>query len=125
MFTQNIDCVYLFWSKNKKNRYTPSNPSFSIYIKVGFKGVYISRTCFLDGGDIYFRVLKHSLRQNQNKCHNINSNTPHLYSQWSKNMLYKYCATIQFSCVTAHMLKKSNAIIKQTKAKNEKQKNKN
>ena len=45
-FPQNIDCGYalepprrggsneypqsMFWSKNKKNRYTPANPSFSI-----------------------------------------------------------------------------------------------
>ena len=45
-FAQNIDCGYtlepphrgdsneypqsMFWSKNKKNRYTPANPSFSI-----------------------------------------------------------------------------------------------
>ena len=31
----------MFWSKNKKNRYT--------YIKVGFEGVYFTRTCFPDG----------------------------------------------------------------------------
>ena len=46
IFAQNIDCGYtlephrrgdsneypqsLFWSKNKKNRYIPANPSFSI-----------------------------------------------------------------------------------------------
>ena len=46
IFAQNIDCRYtleqprrgdsneypqsMFWSKNKKNRYTPANPSFSI-----------------------------------------------------------------------------------------------
>ena len=59
IFAQNIDCGYtlggsneypqsMFWSKNKKNRYTPANPSFAIYIKVGFEGVHISRTCFPD-----------------------------------------------------------------------------
>ena len=37
----------MFWIKNKKIRYTPANPSFSI--RVGFKGVYISQTCFSDG----------------------------------------------------------------------------
>ena len=37
----------MFWSKNKKNRFTPAYPSFTI-IKVGFKGVYIARTCSLD-----------------------------------------------------------------------------
>ena len=37
----------MFWSKNKKNRYTPAYPSFAI-IKVGFKGIYITRTCFRD-----------------------------------------------------------------------------
>ena len=46
IFAQNIDCGYtlepprrggsnespqsMFWSKNKKNRYTPTNPSFTI-----------------------------------------------------------------------------------------------
>ena len=64
IFAQNIDCGYtlepprrggsneypqsMLWSKNKKNRYTPHNPVF-FYIKAGFKGVYISRTCFPDG----------------------------------------------------------------------------
>ena len=38
----------MFWSKNQKNRYTTANPSF-FYIKVGFKGLYISRRCFPDG----------------------------------------------------------------------------
>ena len=53
IFAQNIDCgecgypQSMFWSKNKKNRYTPAYPSFC-YIKVGFKGVFISRTCFPD-----------------------------------------------------------------------------
>ena len=36
----------MFWSKNKKNRYTPANPFY--YIKVGFKGVFIARICFPD-----------------------------------------------------------------------------
>ena len=31
-----------------KNRYAPADPCF-FYIKVGFKGVYISRACFPDG----------------------------------------------------------------------------
>ena len=60
IFAQNIHCEYTlelprrcssneytqskFWSKNKKNRYTPANPRF--IIKVGSKGVYIARTCF-------------------------------------------------------------------------------
>ena len=50
IFTQNIDCGYMlelpcrgssneypqsmFWSKNKKNRYTPVYPTFFIY-KIG------------------------------------------------------------------------------------------
>ena len=38
---------FMFWSKNKKNRYTPANPSF-FYIKVGFTGVYFSWTCCPD-----------------------------------------------------------------------------
>ena len=63
IFAQNIDCGYMlepprrggsneypqsmFWSKNKKNRYTPDYPQF-FYIKVGFKGVHIAQTCFPD-----------------------------------------------------------------------------
>ena len=47
----------MFWSKNKKNRYTPANPSFS-YIKVGFKGVYIARTCFPDEGASSSSILE-------------------------------------------------------------------
>ena len=31
------------WIKNKKIRYTPANPIFIyIYIKVGFKGVFVA-----------------------------------------------------------------------------------
>ena len=63
IFAQNIDCGHtlepprrggsneypqsMFWSKNKKNRYTPTYPSF-LYTS-GVKGVYITRTCFPDG----------------------------------------------------------------------------
>ena len=46
-FAQNIDCGYtlepprypqsMFWSKNKKNRYTPAYPSFTIQ-KWGMRG---------------------------------------------------------------------------------------
>ena len=62
IFAQNIDCGYtlepprrggsneypqsMFWSKNKKNRFTPAYPSFSI--KVGFRGIFIARRCFPD-----------------------------------------------------------------------------
>ena len=62
-FVKNIDCGYtlepprrdgsneypqsMFWTKNKNNRYTHLNPLFYL-IKVGFKGVFISRTCFPD-----------------------------------------------------------------------------
>ena len=35
-----------FWIKNKKNRHNPANPIF--YIKVEYKGVYITRTCYPD-----------------------------------------------------------------------------
>ena len=63
IFAQNINCGYtlepprrggsneypqfMFWSKNKKNRHTPAYPVL-LYIKVGFKWVYITRTCFHD-----------------------------------------------------------------------------
>ena len=64
MFAHNIDCGYtlepprrggsnenpqsMFWIRNKKNRYTPANPSFFFYTKLGFKGVYFSWTCLPD-----------------------------------------------------------------------------
>ena len=66
IFAQNIDCGYtlepprrggsneypqsMFWSKNKKKKTKQVYscvPQFC-YIKVGFKGVYITRTCFPD-----------------------------------------------------------------------------
>ena len=62
IFAQNIDCGYtlepprrdgtneypqsMFWSNNKKNRYTPAYQF--CYIKVGLKGVCITRTSFPD-----------------------------------------------------------------------------
>ena len=61
IFAQNIDFGYtlelprrggsneypqsMFWSKNKKNRYTVHT---KVFIKVGYKGVFISRECFPD-----------------------------------------------------------------------------
>ena len=58
IFAQNIDCGYtacrggsneypqsMFWSKNKRNEYTPANPIF--YIKVGFSGYSCHRHVFL------------------------------------------------------------------------------
>ena len=57
IFSQNIDCGYtlesneypqsMFWSKHKKKNVYPCKPQFC-YIKVGCKGVYITRTCFPD-----------------------------------------------------------------------------
>ena len=62
-FAQNIDYGYtlepprrggsneypqsMFWSKHKKKKVYPCIPQF-YFIKVGFKGVYIARTCFPD-----------------------------------------------------------------------------
>ena len=59
IFAQNIDCGYMldvltsthnqcFRAKIRKNVY-PCKPQF-YYIKVGCKGVYITRTCYHDGG---------------------------------------------------------------------------
>ena len=57
IFAQNIDCGYkleppneypqsMFWSKKKVN---PCKPQFYyIDIKVGCKGVFVTRTCFRD-----------------------------------------------------------------------------
>ena len=55
-FAQNIDCGYtlepprypqsMFWSKNKKNRYTPAYPSFTIQ-KWGMRGYTLHGHVFL------------------------------------------------------------------------------
>ena len=61
-FAQNIDCGYtlepprrggsneypqsMFWSKNKKNRYTPAYPSFAI-LKWGLRGYSLHGHVFL------------------------------------------------------------------------------
>ena len=63
IFAQNIDCAYtsellqggvsneypqsMFWINNKKQYVYPCIPQV-YYIKVGFKGVYIIRTCYPD-----------------------------------------------------------------------------
>ena len=52
IFAQNIDCWYtfpqaMFWSKNNKKNVYPCKPQFYC-IKVGCKGVFITRTCFRD-----------------------------------------------------------------------------
>ena len=65
IFAQNIDCGYtlepprrggsneypqsLFWSKNKKNRYTPANPSFAI-LMWGIRGYTLHGHVFLMNG---------------------------------------------------------------------------
>ena len=62
IFSQNIDCGYMlerprrgnsneypqsmFWSKNKKNSYTPAYPSFAIQ-KLGLRGNSLHRYVFL------------------------------------------------------------------------------
>ena len=53
----------MFWSKNKKNRYTLAYPV--LLYKMGFKGVFSARTCFPDGcpalteaGERFFRILR-------------------------------------------------------------------
>ena len=55
IFAQNIDCGYtlvheyprsMFWSKNKKNRYTPVYPSFAIQ-KWGLRGYTFHGHVFL------------------------------------------------------------------------------
>ena len=43
----------MFWSKNKKNRYTPV-----LLCKMGFKGVYITQTCYHDG--TFYRIPEES-----------------------------------------------------------------
>ena len=65
----------MFWSKNKKIMYAPVNPFFCI--KVGCKGVFISRTClhderkinhklniFMNDHDMYMHINESSLNYN-------------------------------------------------------------
>ena len=37
-----------FRAKIRKKMHTPVNPSFTNNTKVGFKGVFVTRTCFRD-----------------------------------------------------------------------------
>ena len=46
----------MFWSKKKKNRFIyPRIPQF-YYMKVGFKGVYITWTCFPEMSTQVYKV---------------------------------------------------------------------
>ena len=63
----------MFWSKNKKNRYTPINPNF-FYIKVGFEGVHIAWTCFPDVNAVFYNIrvnFKMSFLFPQFSCYQI------------------------------------------------------
>ena len=66
-FSQNLSCGYklesprrygfnesMIWIKNTKN-YTPANPRFCC-IKVGYKGIFCTRTCFRD---VTFSSMSH------------------------------------------------------------------
>ena len=83
IFALNIDCGYtlepshrsssneypqsMFWSKNTKKKVYPCIPQFYC-IKVGFKGVYITRTCFPDetlSCTAVVFVLAHAERQRE------------------------------------------------------------
>ena len=80
IFAQNIDCGYtsepphrggsneypqsMFWSKNKKKYVYPRH--HFLYIKVGCKGVFITRTCYPDGTLLcIFCVYVHAPLQNK------------------------------------------------------------
>ena len=65
----------MFWSKNKKKQVYPCIPQFC-YIKVGFKGVYITRTYCPD--DVIYVTLKFL----------INSSISGLMLMVSKYLLY-------------------------------------
>ena len=71
-FAQNIDCGYtlepprrggsneylfMFWSKNKKNRYTPPYPSSAIQ-RWGLSGVHITQTCFAEALGVLVGLLR-------------------------------------------------------------------
>ena len=64
----------MFWIKNKKKRYTPVNPSF---IKVGFKEVFITRTCFPDvyGCNISDELTMFISEQNAFLCAKLESSS--------------------------------------------------
>ena len=83
IFAQKIDCGYsleppqcggsneypqsIFWSKNKKKVY-PSKPQF-YYIKVGCKGVFVTRTCFRDARILHPTAFRDTARL----CHALNN----------------------------------------------------
>ena len=51
----------MFWSKNKKNKQTPA---FSVLLyKMGFKGVNISRTRFLDDFHVFEKLFTYNCQR--------------------------------------------------------------
>ena len=58
IFAQNFDCGIsegvltsthnLCFGAKIRKKYTPVNPNFTCYIKVGCKGFFVTRTCFRD-----------------------------------------------------------------------------
>ena len=70
----------MFWNKNKKIRYTFADPRLlpnyppNYYIKLGYKGVYISRTCFPDDSWLCFQKgkIRNKAREKQEQFLEIN-----------------------------------------------------
>ena len=71
----------MFWSKNKKNNVYPCKPEF-YYIKVGCKGVFITRTCFRDATSAGY--LKYSKIVSSFKIVNIRIKEKHCYFCWKR-----------------------------------------
>ena len=76
IFAQNIDCGseavltsthnLCFRAKIRKNVY-PCKPQF-YYIKVGYKGVFVTRTCFHDAGYSLVNWLNIFFTQKEIRC---------------------------------------------------------
>ena len=66
----------MFWSKNKKKKVYNCKPQF-YYINVGFKGIYIARTCFPD--EIKGEILEYA-RYKRNTKSFADKNVKKLYA---------------------------------------------
>ena len=88
---------YMFWITNKKYRYIPANPSFSLY-NWGLSGMNISLTCFPDEHTQVFPLQSGQVKArdshsspeltNHNGAHpfrkfNLNPDTPAPEVEWS------------------------------------------
>ena len=92
----------MFWSKNKKNRYTPANPSLT-YIKVGFKGVNITRTCFRDESVSFLMHFRQAKTTTPTHDHNTKV-YQYLFTSWTCHNIFVHVFAHNWTCIFKNMV---------------------